>query len=65
MIPTNLVLWLWLAGASAVLADRNITIDDFDLQIMYTGPWRHENVSAPLHCPPLTDLCGATEWCDV
>ena len=61
MIPTTFVLWSCLAGALAVLADRNITVDDFDPRIVYTGPWKHENVSAPLPSPTSTDLSGATE----
>lgn len=65
MVPTKLVLWSCLAGAFAVLADKNITVDDFDSRIVYTGPWMHENVTAPLSCPPSTDLCEATEWRDV
>jgi len=51
MIFTNFVLWLCLVGALAVLADRNITVDDFNPRIVYSGEWKHENVSAPLPCP--------------
>jgi hypothetical protein len=43
------VLWSCLAGASAVLADHNITVDNADAQVMYTGAgaWTHGDVSAP------------------
>jgi len=58
MILTNFVLWSCLVGALTVLADRNITVDDFDPRIVYAGEWKHENVSTPLPCPHSADLCG-------
>jgi len=45
MILNNFVLWSCLAGALAVLADRNITIDDLDRRVVYRDSWNHDNVS--------------------
>jgi len=43
-------LWSCLAGALAVHAIKNITVDDFDPRIVYSNAsgWTHENVQYPL-----------------
>jgi hypothetical protein len=63
MIFPRVVLWSCLAGASAVLADYNITVDDSDPRVQYTGSWSHGSVSAPFSPPSTFDssFIGATE----
>jgi hypothetical protein len=63
MIFPRVGLWSCLASASAVLADYNITIDDTNAQIQYTGVWAHEAVNAPFSSPSTfySSFIGDTE----
>jgi len=58
MQPFTFALWSCLANALAACAVKNITVDDFDQRIVYSGSsvWIHENVGTLSTSLAIADL---------